>query len=89
MNSGIVNIAYNKFRFILRRHCEQPNKFDVARQLFLSRKITQLKALSLMILEVEQFNHLDNYSALDCEASASGGGLDVADSLQRMRIKVD
>ena len=42
-----------------------------------------------MILEVEESDHLDNHSALCCEASASGGGLDVADSLQRMRIKVD
>ena len=42
-----------------------------------------------MILEAEQYDRLDNYSALFCEASASGEKLDVADSLQRMRLKVD
>ena len=41
-----------------------------------------------MILEAEQHDRLDNHSALGCEASASGGGLDVADRLQRMRLKV-
>ena len=60
----------------------------MARHGFLSRKITQFKALSSMILEAEQYDRLDNHSALGCEASASGGGLDVADSLQRMRIMV-
>ena len=92
MIAVIVKIAYDKFRIILRRrlprHCGQPNKFDVARQRFLSRKITQFKALSSMILEAEQYDRLDNHSAFCFEASASGGGLDVADSLQRMRIMV-
>ena len=78
----------SEFRIILCRHCGQPNKFDVARQRFLSRKISQFKALSSMILEAEQYDRLDNHSALGCEASASGGGLDVADRL-RMRLKVD
>jgi len=70
------------------RHCGQPNKFDVARQRFLSRKISQFKALSSTILEAEQYDRLDNHSAFCCEASATGGVLDVADSLQRIRIKV-
>ena len=60
----------------------------MARHGFLSRKITQFKALSSMILEAEQYDRLDNHSALGCEASASGGGLDVADRLQKMRLKV-
>ena len=42
-----------------------------------------------MILEAEQYDRLDNHSAFCCETSATGGVLDVADSLQRIRIKVD
>ena len=79
----------DKFQIILCSQCGHPNKFDVARQRFMSRKISQFKALSSMILEAEQYDRLDNYSALFCEASASGEKLDVADSLQRMRLKVD
>jgi len=68
--------------------CGHPNKFDVARQRFMSRKISQFKALSSMILEAEQYDRLDNHRAFCCEASTSEGGVDVAESLERMRIEV-
>ena len=42
-----------------------------------------------MILEAEQYDRLDNHRAFCCEASTSEGGVDVAESLERMRIKVD
>ena len=79
----------DKFQIILCSQCGHPNKFDVARQRFMSRKISQFKALSSMILEAEQYDRLDNHRAFCCEASTSEGGVDVAESLERMRIKVD
>ena len=70
------------------RHCGHPHKFDVARQRFFSQKISQFKALSEMFLEVEQYNCLDNHDAFCCEVVRSGGVVDVAKSLEKMRSEV-
>merc|ERR1719318_2250959 len=78
----------DKFQIILCSQCGHPNKFDVARQRFMSRKISQFKALSSMILDAEQYDRLDNHRAFCCEASTSEGGVVVAESLERMRIEV-
>ena len=70
------------------RHCGHPHKFDVARQRFFSQKISQFKALSEMFLEAEQYNCLDNHDAFCCEVLRSGGAVDVAKSLEKMRSEV-
>jgi len=70
------------------RHCGHPHKFDVARQRFFSQKISQFKALSEMFLEAEQYNCLDNHDAFCCEVLRSGGVVDVAKSLEKMRSEV-
>ena len=70
------------------RHCGHPHKFDVARQRFFSQKMSQFKALSAMILESEEYNCLDNHDAFCCEVWRSGGAVDVAESLEKMRSEV-
>ena len=70
------------------RHCGHPHKFDVARQRFFSQKMSQFKALSEMILESEEYNCLDNHDAFCCEVWRSGGAVDVAESLEKMRNEV-
>jgi len=71
------------------RHCGHPNKFDVARQRFFSQKISQFKALSGIFLDAEdQYNCLDNHDAFCCEVLRSGGAVDVAKSLEKMRTEV-
>jgi len=71
------------------RHCGHPHKFDVARQRFFSQKISQFKALSEMFLEADQYNCLDNHDAFCCEVLRSGGTVDVAESLEKMRMEVE
>ena len=71
------------------RHCGHPHKFDVARQRFFSQKISQFKALSEMFLEADQYNCLDNHDAFCCEVLRSGGAVDVAKSLEKMRMEVN
>ena len=70
------------------RQCGHPYKFDVARQRFFSQKMSQFKALSAMILESEEYNCLDNHDAFCCEVWRSGGAVDVAESLEKMRNEV-
>ena len=81
-NHPVIAIIY------ISRHCGHPHKFDVARQRFFSQKISQFKALSEMFLEVEQYNCLDNHDAFCCEVVRSGGVVDVAKSLEKMRSEV-